>query len=848
MKKEKSSGNSAAAGKPKHRKRYRLKPATKGKIVRVAGIVVGVFAVFTFAAILSYLFTWKTDQSLLSEPRMLDRDVDVTNIAGKIGFRWADFLVGRCFGLASFSLVVMLAVWTCKLIRPQKSVAVGRLTLLSLSSALLLSWILAYAGELFNARGLFSGGLGGDAGAAFIQSVVNLIGLIVTGLCLLVLATVWLLFASGRFSAWFAPKPEADGDGTGKDAEEAKLIETQTETETDTDAGADSDTDAEDSYAAGLDSADGFDYGSPGIDGGVDEDADTAATELVDSRSGSQSSGNGAGDGQSVPAPAEDGKFSVETDEKTLTGEVRELPRIDVRDELSNYRFPTLDLLDDYANGQNDVSQAELEENNMRIRNTLLNFKIKVDSVTAKVGPTVTLYKVYPAPGVRSSAIKNLSSDIARSLNARGVRVIDLSDSVGIEVANKNASIVPLKKMLNDPSFRNNKYELPIAIGYTTITQTVQTFDLADAPHLIVAGATKQGKSVCLNVIITSLLYAKHPSELKFVFIDPKMVEFTTYESLLKHYIAEIPDAASEADERKRAIVKDPKHAEQILGSLCVEMDERFELLSKSGENNIKDYNEKYRNRHLNPDAGHRYLPYIVAVVDEFADLLSTGVGPESKATARSINTYIKRLAQKGRAAGIHMIIATQRPSVGVITGEIKTNFPYRIAFRVVSRTDSQTILDNIGAESLIGKGDMLFYTGVQTVRVQCAMIGMSEIKRVTDFISAQTGYKQCYGSPYYLPSPPSPDGSPTEPGSIDMTVIDPMFEDAARMVVSNQKGSTSDLQRRLGMGYARAGRVMDQLEAAGVVGPQDGSRPRQVLVADFFELEPIIEAFCHRK
>ena len=471
------------------------------------------------------------------------------------------------------------------------------------------------------------------------------------------------------------------------------------------------------------------------------------------------------------------------------------------------------------------------------------NYKIDVDRVTAIVGPTVTLYKVFPAPGVRVSAIENVHREVAMALGVNGVRVVMLPDSVGIEVPNSTPSIVPLKSMLNDDSFRNSDAELPIAIGYT-ITQKVKTFDLTDAPHLLVAGATKQGKSVGLNVIISSLLYAKHPSELKFVFVDPKMVEFTAYNSLLKHYLAVLPMAASEEDERRNAIVKTPKQAEQVLNSLCIEMDERYNLLALAGVNDFKLYNEKYKDRHLLPTDGHKYLPYLVVVIDEYADLIMAGgASQEAKKSAKNIEASIIRLAQKGRAAGIHVIIATQRPSVNVITGLIKANFPTRIAFRVLSGTDSRTILDSTGAENLIGKGDMLYYAGVKMERIQCALVSMAEINKITNFIGAQTGYKKCYNTPYYLPVPESQDGE-TSGGSIDIQNLDPQFADAARMVVTSQKGSTSDLQRRMGMGYARAGRVMDQLEAAGIVGPQEGSKPRQVLVSDLAELDEVLAPF----
>ena len=484
------------------------------------------------------------------------------------------------------------------------------------------------------------------------------------------------------------------------------------------------------------------------------------------------------------------------------------------------------------------VSSEELKRNNFKIRATLETYKIGVEKVTAVVGPTITLYKVFPASGVKISAIEGLNKEIAMALNATKIRMVQLRDSIGIEVPNDTASVVPLKAMLNDDEFRNSKAELPVAIGYATLTQKVKVFDLAEAPHLLVAGATKQGKSVGLNVLITSLLYSKHPSELKLVFVDPKMVEFSAYAKLLHHYLAVLPTAASESEEMSNAIVKKAADADAILRSLCIEMDVRYELMSKAEVSKITLYNDKYRDRHLLPAEGHHFLPYIVTVIDEYADLvMSSGAGGEDRKLANSISKSIIRLAQKGRAAGIHIVLATQRPSVEIITGIIKANFPTRIAFRVFSRTDSQTILDKTGAETLIGRGDMIYYAGAELVRVQCALIESGEISAITKEIASQTGYKKSYNVPYYLPAP---DEGKTEDGTgaLDMNDLDERFEEAARMVVANQRGSTSDLQRRLGMGYAKAGRVMDQLEAAGVVGPQEGSKPRQVLISSLEELD----------
>ena len=775
------------------------------------------FAVISLISVLSYLFTWQADQSLMSRPDMMDKAVDVQNWCGKLGYRWSSFLVTDCFGLGSFALLFLFCAIAYRLFYWKKSIGLVKMTFVSVLSTFVSSLILAFFSARFGADTFFGGGLGGYAGSAVVQIMENLLGAVGAGLIIVLLTVALLLFASGRFESWFAAFGESG-------------LQEETEADTETDA----------------DPADEMTDVIPEND--LEEELDAEPEDLSDDMTVVDEESSEEDDPIEI-LPVEDTVSQEESEMEVIVGEElstdvkEELPWIDVREELERFQFPPLDLLNDYSEGKREVSKEELELNNNRIRTTLLNYKIKVDKVSAVVGPTVTLYKVVPAPGVKISAIENLRKEIGLSLGAKGVRVVTLADSVGIEVANNHPSIVPLKAMLNDDAFRNSKAELPVAIGYT-ITQKVKTFDLTDAPHLLVAGATKQGKSVGLNVIISSLLYAKHPSELKFVFIDPKMVEFTAYNSLLKHYLAVLPLAASEEDEKENAIIKQPKQAENVLNSLCIEMDERYKLLAAAGVNDIKLYNAKYKERHLLPTEGHKHLPYLVVVIDEYADLtMAGGSGGDARKTSKNISDYIVRLAQKGRAAGIHVIIATQRPSVNVITGLIKTNFPTRIAFRVVGRVDSQTILDTTGAENLIGRGDMLYYAGVEMERVQCALVSMAEINKITDFIGAQTGFRQCYSTPYYLPVPESQDGE-TSGGTIDMQNIDPMFEDAARMVVTSQKGSTSDLQRRLGMGYARAGRVMDQLEAAGVVGPQEGSKPRQVLVTTFNELDEILAAF----
>lgn len=827
----------------------KMSPERKSNLLKCAGVAVFVFVVFTFVSITSYLFTWKADQSLLSRTDMLDKSVEVANWGGKLGYKWSRFLVSDFLGLGSFAFVFLLGAVAYRLFYWNRSMGLVRTSFMTVSGAFLASMLLSLPGT----DGLLGGGLGGDAGDAAVSAMTNLFGMIVTCCILLALLVVWLLFASGRFSVWFArtggrkEKPAVETEQAlsseeGCEADAAGQAIAETAGQDDADEIADTECLAEDDMPAEIEEnafdADDNDA-APTDNYGAGQAGDVIYGESAPDASGAeQDVATGSGTGSDNMEVVVGYDFTTEVKE--------ELPRIDNREELQRYTFPPLDLLEDYADGQHQVSQQELDTNNNMIRATLQNYKVDVNRVTAVVGPTVTLYKVVPAPGVKVSSIENLHREIAMALNAKGVRIVTLPDCVGIEVANSIPSIVPLKAMFNDASFRDSKAELPVAVGYT-ITKRVKIFDLADAPHLLIAGATKQGKSVGLNVIVSSLLYAKHPSELKFVFIDPKMVEFTAYESLIKHYLAVLPLAASEQDERSGAIVKDPKSAEAVLNSLCIEMDERYKLLSLSGENNLKLYNEKYKDRRLLPTDGHKYLPYLVVVIDEYADLtMAGGTGPEARKSAKSIESSIVRLAQKGRAAGIHVIIATQRPSVNVITGLIKTNFPTRIAFRVVSRIDSSTILDTSGAENLIGRGDMLYYAGVEMERVQCALVSMAEINKITTFIGNQTGYRQCYNTPYYLPVPVSQDGE-SGGGMIDMQNIDPLFEDAARLVVQTQKGSTSDLQRKLGMGYARAGRVMDQLEGAGIVGPQEGSKPRQVLVADLIELEEVMTPFLQK-
>uniref|UniRef100_UPI0040267CC5 DNA translocase FtsK 4TM domain-containing protein n=2 Tax=Candidatus Cryptobacteroides bacterium TaxID=3085639 RepID=UPI0040267CC5 len=781
----------------------------KVRLTKMTGILVALLAVFTLLATVSYFFTWKADQSSLSSA-VGDISVEVSNMAGKMGYRWADLLVRRWFGLGSLAFVVILFAVSVRLLLHRWRYSMVKTTLLTVTGAMLSSFILAFVSDLSGLGNAFGGGLGGECGESVVKWASVVFGNILTGFMLAFLVIVWLVLASGKFSDWLM--------SLGK-----KPV-------------------AEPVVRQGLPTIEATE---PAVRTGSSVTGTTGVAEASALRAQDSTLRQAQGAERETPQPvAEPAEKSMEVvkGSKLSTEIKKELPRINVRDELPDYKFPSLELLDSYSSNRNEVSDEELVRNNNRIRNALENYKIQINDVKAIVGPTVTLYKVYPAPGVKIAEFKRIQEDLGMHLHARGVRVVTLTDSVGIEVANDHPSIVPMRAVLNDEAFRSSKAELPVAIGYT-IQQKVKVFDLADAPHLLVAGATKQGKSVGLNVIVTSLLYAKHPSELKLVFIDPKMVEFSAYAHLLKHYLAVLP-CNDEREERDNAIVKKADKADKILRSLCIEMDQRYELLSKASVPNIKTYNEKYRNRKLRPDEGHRFLPYIVTIIDEYADLtMSVGGSGDAKVVARSITTSIIRLAQKGRAAGLHVVLATQRPSVDVITGLIKTNFPTRIAFRVVSRTDSSTILDSPGAEKLIGKGDMLYYAGVEMERVQCAYIDSEEINRLNEYIGSQEGHNKSFNTPFYLP-PVDDDTEEGSGGMVDMTKLDERFEEAAKLVVMSQRGSTSDLQRRLGMGYAKAGRVMDQLEAAGIVGPQEGSKPRQVLVSSLDELDQIIAAY----
>lgn len=515
----------------------------------------------------------------------------------------------------------------------------------------------------------------------------------------------------------------------------------------------------------------------------------------------------------------------VEEKEITANDLVAQFGEYDPKLDLSGYQYPTLDLLKDYGTGKITINQQELEANKNRIVDTLRNYNIEIEHIKATIGPTVTLYEIIPKPGVRISKIKNLEDDIALSLAALGIRIIAPmpgKGTIGIEVPNSSPEMVSMRSVLATEKFQKTDMDLPIALG-KTISNEVFIADLSKMPHLLVAGATGQGKSVGINAILTSLLYKKHPAELKFVMVDPKKVELSLFKTIERHFLAKLPG-------EEEAIITDTKKVINTLNSLCIEMDQRYDLLKNAQVRNLKEYNAKFVGRRLNPEEGHRFLPFIVLVVDEFADLMMTA--------GKEVETPIARLAQLARAVGIHLVIATQRPSVNIITGTIKANFPARLAFRVLSKVDSRTILDSGGADQLIGRGDMLLSTGSDLTRIQCAFVDTPEVDKISEFIGSQRGYPSAFLLPEYVDENGEGSGSM----DFDMSDRDQLFEEAARLIVMHQQGSTSLIQRKLKLGYNRAGRIIDQLEAAGIVGPFEGSKAREVLYPDEYSLEQYLE------
>ena len=792
-----------------------VKRKKKKGIVRFLGTVVGIFkddrfryamgliflliAIFLVLSQVSYLVHWKTDQDFEWAKVFSGPEVQVENTGGKLGAWLGDLFINQWFGLASFLFPAILIIWAMalykiRLFNTWKAIR---------NSLLLIILISVTAGLVFgDGGGILGSGPGGRHGYFISRWLVASIGTIGT-VFLLVICYAALILFSTSFLSWIKvqrnPFVSLFDD---KKAEPVTLTEETTGSES-------FEPDAE--YAPG-----GKETGRNRENSQPQEPAATAGHEKNPRFDESHRK----------EIPAEDGvEMTVEdvslTDPNDINPDEGALVEYDPTLDLPKFQYPPLSLLNDYDQGESTVTNEELISNKNRIVETLGNYNIKIDKIKATIGPTVTLYEIVPAPGIRISKIKSLEDDIALSLSALGIRIIAPipgKGTIGIEVPNQQPRIVSMKSILSSKRFQEAEMELAIAMGKTIANETF-VFDLTKMPHLLVAGATGQGKSVGLNAVIASLLFKKHPAQLKFVMIDPKKVELSLYSKIERHYLAKLPES-------EEAIITETKQVIHTLNSLCGEMDDRYNLLKNAQVRNIKEYNDKFINRKLNPNKGHRFLPFIVVIIDEFADLIMTA--------GREIEHPISRLAQLARAIGIHLIIATQRPTTNIITGVIKANFPARIAFRVTSMIDSRTILDGPGADQLIGRGDMLFLSGSEPIRLQCAFIDSGEIEDVTDFIGQQRGYPSAL-----LLTPVEEEAG--EGVEVDLDKRDEKFEDAARLVVQHQQGSTSLIQRKLSLGYNRAGRIVDQLEAAGILGPFEGSKARQVLIQDEFSLEQIL-------
>lgn len=788
----------------------------------VIGLISVIFAVYLLLAFTSFFFTGAADQSILDNQQpgeLMQTTNHVKNYAGARGAQLAENLINGCFGLSSYFIILFLAVMGMKLMKAYQF----RVWKWFLSCSFLMIWFSITFGFIFDGTFgdsfIYPGGLHGYNVSNWLISQIGMPGV---GLLLLITALLFAIYLSNEtiqvirkvFRLGFIHRKKTT-DRTSEETEAAT---------------ANSESPRHKASQANT-------YRDPQpmtIDLEVEQPVKTVDTEEE----------NMTDFPFEVPEPEEKAEAVIRDEQPMETEEAtdeEEEPDFTISDEsteedeaytgpellpynprldLENYKFPTLDLLNQYNDEGPNIDMEEQNANKDRIIKVLRSFGIEISSIKASVGPTITLYEITPAEGVRISKIRNLEDDIALSLSALGIRIIAPipgKGTIGIEVPNANPRIVPMQSILNSKKFQETTMELPVALG-KTITNEVFMVDLAKAPHMLVAGATGQGKSVGLNAIVTSLLYKKHPAELKFVIVDPKKVEFAIYAPIEKHFLAKLPDGED-------AIITDVSKVVQTLNSLCIEMDTRYDLLRKAGCRNIKEYNAKFINRQLNPEKGHRFMPYIVIIIDEFGDLIMTA--------GKEVELPICRIAQLARAVGIHAIIATQRPTTNIITGTIKANFPARVAFRVAAMMDSRTILDRSGAQQLIGKGDMLYLQGNDPVRVQCAFVDTPEVEKIAHYISKQQGYPTAFMLPEYVG-----EDADSSVGEVDMNRLDPMFEDAARLVVIHQQGSTSLIQRKFSIGYNRAGRIMDQLEKAGIVGPTQGSKARDVLCMDENDLE----------
>ncbi|MBL7969140.1 MAG: DNA translocase FtsK 4TM domain-containing protein [Prolixibacteraceae bacterium] len=792
------------------------------------GFFLSVFSGYLAVAFVSYTFSGRVDQSKLDLPWqdfLFDPSVEVQNIAGKGGAYLSEQFINNGFGFPSFFFIAIFFVAALHLFG-YKGIRFWKTFLFSflwmIWSSLTLALILATSSA---DQFLYVGGMYGFILSSLLSSLLGTFG---AALILLFLLFVLIIVTFKQFVPWLT----------------AMLAKKNKETEVAAGAEAESKPEAQENVPA-TELADTaiskVIHEDDKIEAIFDPDSEKEEVTEIDedfeiedtvSRKDVEMSIEDMlfapdPEPKSAPKPKKVSKEPEMVIEKSPfeddeADENAVLEDYDPTLDLSSYKYPTLDLLDDHASGNAEVSNEELISNKNKIVETLRHYKIEITKIRATIGPTITLYEIVPAPGIRIAKIKNLEDDIALSLSALGIRIIAPipgRGTIGIEVPNQKPEVVSMRSIIGSKKFQESTAELPIALGKTISNETFMV-DLTKMPHILVAGATGQGKSVGLNAIITSLLYKKHPSQLKFVLVDPKKVELNLYSSLEKHFLAKMPD-------EEEAIITDIQKVKNTLNSVNIEMDTRYDLLKKAHVRNITEYNAKFISRKLNPEKGHRFLPYIVVVVDEFADLIMTA--------GKEIELPIARIAQLARAVGIHMVIATQRPSINIITGVIKANFPTRIAFKVASMIDSRTILDTPGANQLIGKGDMLVSSGSTMTRVQCAFVDTPEVERICEFVAAQRGYSTAFLLPDYV--------GEGEPGTIeaDLANRDEMFDDAARLIVANQVGSTSMIQRKFSIGYNRAGRLMDQLEAAGIVGPSEGSKARQVLIQDEYALEQLL-------
>jgi len=767
----------------------------------VLGLLFLCFAIILSLSFVSFLLSWTKDFDLLqldASALFSDPNLVVHNWLGKIGAALGQFFIYQQFGIASFLLPFFLFIAGLQIFTQQYIIKLNRLFRNSLFLCL---WVTTFFGLYFDHTNVLSG-YNGVVASTWLNSLLGATG------ASLVLSFSMLIFL-GIYYRWTPEKIQCFFKGIFS-------VFKKKEKEIDLNDIVEGAIPAEQFVEGQIQETVNLDVSSKA------EDAESE-TDSVEEMTIEQANKNPVV--QSTPDEVQmdvEVKSEVVLSDKEVNKALEEFGEYDPKLDLGRYKHPIIDLMIEYPNSQVTVDKEELEANKNQIVETLNNYKIEIAKIKATVGPTVTLYEIVPAPGVRISKIKGLENDIALSLAALGIRIIAPlpgKGTIGIEVPNSKPSIVSMKSVLASEKFQNANFELPIVLG-KTISNETYVADLAKMPHLLMAGATGQGKSVGLNAILASLLYKKHPSQLKFVLVDPKKVELTLYNKIERHFLAKLPDA-------EEAIITDTTKVVNTVNSLCIEMDARYDLLKTAQVRNIKEYNHKFVNRKLNPENGHRYLPYIVLVIDEFADLIMTA--------GKEIETPIARLAQLARAIGIHLIIATQRPTTNIITGTIKANFPARIAFRVTSAIDSRTILDAGGANQLIGRGDMLISDGSEITRVQCAFIDTPEVKKLTEYIGNQQGYPTVYELPEFV-------GEEAKAiGSIDLNDRDVLFRDAASVIVMHQQGSASLLQRKLKLGYNRAGRIIDQLEAAGIIGPFEGSKARQVLIPDEYALEQLL-------